>query len=125
MLILSFFEWWYIRGFCEYLEKFGDTLKNAADFFSLRLLVENFFSPFRQISAGGTTSLALGDRLRALSDYLFSCVFGAVVRFFLLVLGSVIIAVQAVFGLVFAVLWPFAPFLLVYAVLLFARGVVF
>lgn len=123
MLIVSFFQWWYLRGFKEYLAKFVDTLKNAADFFSIRLLLENFFSPFRQISAGATDSLSLDVRIRAFFDFLVSCIIGATIRFFLLIIGIIVIIVQTLLGLIFALLWPLAPILAVYCAILFLRGV--
>ena len=125
MLILSFLKWWYSRGFLSYLEKFVDQLKNAADFFSIRLLIRNFFSPFRQISAGGTTSLALDARIRAFFDYLLSCVIGAMIRFFILIIGLIVILFQFIFGSLVAILWPLAPAVLVYCVVLFSQGVTF
>ncbi|MBQ7802782.1 hypothetical protein IJ380_02900 [Candidatus Saccharibacteria bacterium] len=125
MLFLSFLKWWYSRGFLSYLEKFVDTLKNAADFFSIRLLIRNFFSPFRQISAEKTTSLALDARIRAFFDYLLSCLIGATIRFFILIIGLVVIFFQFIFGILLAVLWPLTPALLVYSVVLFSNGVTF
>lgn len=96
-----------------FLHGLGNQLKNAADFFSIRLLVRNMFAPFRQISAGGTASKALGDQLSAFFDRLLSRFVGAMVRFFLLIIGTVIIIVQAVVGAIVAVLWPLAPLLVV------------
>ena len=96
-----------------FLRGLGDQLKNAADFFSIRLLVRNMFAPFRQISAGGTTSQALSAQISAFFDRLLSRFVGAMVRFFLLVIGTVIIVIQAVVGAAVAILWPLAPLLVV------------
>ncbi|MBR3180538.1 hypothetical protein IKF63_00455 [Candidatus Saccharibacteria bacterium] len=125
MLVVSFLKWWYTRGFKDYFAKFVNLLKNAADFFSIRLLIRNFFSPFRQISAEKSSSLALGERLRAAGDYLLSCIIGAIIRFFILIIGIVIIFIQFIFGIIGAILWPLMPALLVYCFVLFARGVTF
>lgn len=125
MLIISFFKWWYTRGLKNYFLKFFDTLKNAADFFSIRLLISNFFSPFRQISAEKTTSLALDARIRAFFDYLLSCVIGAIIRFFILVIGTVVIIIQTTLGLICGVLWPLAPALIVYCFVLYSKGIMF
>ncbi|MBR3204517.1 hypothetical protein IKF81_02435 [Candidatus Saccharibacteria bacterium] len=125
MLMLSFLKWWYTRGLKLYFTKFLDVLKNAADFFSLRLLITNLFSPFRQISAEKSNSLALDVRIRAFFDFFLSCIIGAVVRFFILIIGIVIILLQFILGLFGAILWPLAPALVVYCVVLFAKGVVF
>lgn len=125
MLIFAFLKWWYSRGFRSYLEKFIDALKNAADFFSIRLLVRNFFSPFRQISAEGTSSLALDARLHAFFDFLISCLIGATIRFFILIIGLVVICAQFALGLVGAVAWPLAPVAIFYCCVLYGKGIVF
>ena len=125
MLLLSLVSWWYSRGFIEFLVGFKNRLKDAADFFSLGSLVRNFFSPFKQISVGGTDSLALNARIQAFFDLLISRVVGATIRFFLLIGGIVVIIVQVVVGLVLTIVWPLLPLVIVYGVMLYARGVVF
>ena len=125
MLIVSFVQWWYGRGFKEYLASFVDKLKDLADFFSIRLLIRNLFAPFRQIAAEKHENLPLNARLRAWSDLLISRMVGATIRFFLLVIGMVLLVIRAVVGLVIMALWPLVPLVMAYAVMLYARGVVF
>lgn len=108
-----------------FLRGLGDQLKNAADFFSIRLLVRNMFAPFRQISAGGASSQALSAQLSAFFDRLLSRFVGAMVRFFLLVIGTIIIIVQAVTGAIIAILWPLAPLLAVGCFVLAIMGISF
>ena len=123
MLVIGMIEWWYIRGWRMFLTWLGDRLKNAADFFSIRLLVRNLFAPFRQISAGGTTSSAMDARIAAFFDRLLSRIIGAIVRFVLLIIGTVLIILQAVLGVVVLILWPLAPVIILLCLVLSTMGV--
>ena len=125
MLIVSFFGWWYGRGYKEYLVKFGNHMKDLADFFSIRLLITNLFAPFRQISAQRQRNISLEARMREWVDLLISRLIGATVRFVILIAGTIVLVFRAVVGLIFGILWPLMPLLLVYTVMLFSRGVVF
>lgn len=125
MLVISFVQWWYGRGFKEYLAWFVDRLKDIADFFSMRLLVRNLFAPFRQIATEKRDNLPLAERLHAWADLMVSRMVGAIIRFVLLIVGTVSLFVRVIIGLVVMILWPLTPLLLVYAVMLYARGVVF
>ena len=95
MLVVSFFQWWYGRGFSEYLASFVDGLRDAADFFSIRLLVRNLFAPFRQISAEKQINLPLNARIHAWFDLLISRLVGATVRFMILIAGTVVMILRA------------------------------
>lgn len=101
-----------------FLEKYRNRLRDAADFFSIRLLVQNLFAPFRQISAVATANSSLGARISMFFDRLLSRVIGAVVRFLLLIFGLIILLIQAVAGLITLILWPLAPFLIIICVVL-------
>ena len=125
MLILDMLHWWYSRGILELIGGLKERLRNAADFFSIGLLMQNFFSPYRQISAQGTSSSALSDRFQAFSDLLISRVVGTVVRLFVLIFGVMVIVLQIAMGLVAIIAWPLIPMAAIGGVVLFFAGVVF
>lgn len=118
MLMIDMIQWWYTVGWKTFLTKYANRLRDAADFFSLRLLVQNMFAPFRQISANAIADQSMGARIAVFFDRLLSRLIGAFVRLFLLILGLVIILVQAVLGLVTIVVWPLAPLAVVGCVIL-------
>ena len=122
---MSFFGWWYGRGFSEYLSGFANKLRDAADFFSMGLLVKSLFAPFRQIAAEKHENMPLNARIHAWFDLQISRFVGATVRFGILIAGTIFIAIRAAIGIAIGILWPLMPLLLVYTVLLFLRGVVF
>lgn len=113
MLLIGLFQWWYVRGWRLYLLKLRDRLKNAADFFSLSLLIKNLFAPFRQISAGASMTGDLSSRFQAFIDRLISRIVGTFARLFLLIVGTIVIIFQTIIGAIIAILWPLAPALIV------------
>lgn len=125
MLVLDLLSWWYSRGFSELINGLKERLRDAADFFSIRLLMQNFFSPYRQISAQGTSSSAVNDRMQAFLDSLISRVVGTVVRLFVLLAGIIVIFLQITVGVVMIMIWPLIPMTVVGGVILCLGGVVF
>lgn len=125
MLVLDLLSWWYSRGFSELINGLKERLRDAADFFSIRLLMQNFFSPYRQISAQGTSSSAVNDRMQAFLDSLISRVVGTVVRLFVLLAGIIVIVLQITVGVVMIIIWPLIPMTVVGGVILCLGGVVF
>lgn len=125
MLVLDLLSWWYSRGFSELINGLKERLRDAADFFSIRLLMQNFFSPYRQISAQGTSSSAVNDRMQAFLDSLISRVVGTVVRLFVLLVGIIVIFLQITVGVVMIIIWPLIPMTVVGGVILCLGGVVF
>lgn len=123
MLTVSMMQWWYTRGWKLTSSKLSNRLKNAADFFSIGLLVGNLFAPFRQISASETS--ASGQWLSVFFDKLLSRVIGALVRFLLLIVGIVTIILQAVSGVLLVVVWPLIPLVPVACVVLTLMQVTF
>lgn len=108
MLAISMLQWWYSQGWKNTSTKLTNRLKNAADFFSIRLLVGNLFAPFRQISAGGEASTP-DMWLSVFFDKLLSRVIGAFIRIFLLIVGIVTIILQAIWGVFLVIIWPLLP----------------
>lgn len=125
MLVISFFGWWYGRGFKNYLAGFVDNLRDLLDFFSIRLLVRSLFAPFRQISAQRSANIPLNARIHEWLDLQISRMIGATVRFAILIIGTIALIARLVIGLIITILWPLMPLLIVYSIMLFARGVVF
>lgn len=117
--------WWYTKGWGSVGRMLKEKLRDTVDFFSMGSLVRTLFAPFRQISAGGTTSAALGERVRAMFDRLFSRMIGAVVRIFILIAGMIVLMLQAIFSIISIVCWPVLPILPVACIMLAVTGVRF
>lgn len=124
MLVISFVQWWYGRGYAEYLARFVDRLKDLADFFSIRLLIRHLFAPFRQIATEKRDYIPLNERLHDFADLMVSRLVGATIRFFLLIIGTVLLIIRAVVGLVIMIAWPLMPVIIACLVVLYLRGVI-
>ena len=123
MIVADLFSWWYSGGYGFFASKLFDKLKSTADFFSILDLLKTLFAPFHQISAGGTSSLALDVRLRAFFDRLFSRFFGALIRIFLILVGLVALLVEFGIILVLILARPFLPLVPFLCVFLYLNGV--
>jgi hypothetical protein len=107
MLILSFFSWWYGRGWGMVAASFGSRSRAVMNAFSVGQLFRTLFAPWRRIITYPGASLP--ERWRAWGDNTFSRVVGFVVRFFVLwgaLLTLVIVMLLTVLELV---VWPLLP----------------
>lgn len=109
MLFVSLVRWWYGMGWLDQVSLVRDRFDRTADFFSIELSLRTLFKPFRQIDAEGVTKAPLNVVLRALFDQLFSRVFGAIIRTFVIIIGSVAILIEAFLGVFRLVTWPLVP----------------
>ncbi len=122
LLVTELLRWWYGDGLRVRLHLIANRLDGTMDYFSIDLLVKTLFAPFRQISAGRVDG-PLGVQFRALIDRLFSRVIGAFVRIIILLVGGVMIGVQALLGLLFVLVWLLVPLLPIVGFGLLAAGV--
>jgi hypothetical protein len=117
MVIIGMLSWWYTTGWKQQALKLREKIASTMDYFSIDLLLKTFFAPFRQISAGKVTG-SMNVQLRAFFDRLVSRVIGAVIRLFMIVFGSLVIAFHSIVRIGLLVLWafiPIIPFVGVYA----------
>ena len=106
MLAISFFEWWYFRGWMIYFQGFRAKLQNTADSFSIGLLLKTLFQPFRQISA---TAGKKTSGMEKIVDALVSRLVGFVVRVFIIIAGIITLILMLVGGAILGLLWPVIP----------------
>lgn len=107
MLILSFFSWWYGRGWQQVALGFGPRLGWVSDAFSARQLLRTLFEPWRRIITYPGASLE--ERFRAWFDNLFSRMVGFVVRLFVLLAALATLVAMALLTALEVVVWPLLP----------------
>lgn len=107
MLVLSFFSWWYGRGWREVAGSFMTRLRGIANTFSVSQLLRTLFAPWRRIMTYPGASLA--EKFRAWGDNVFSRMVGFVVRLIVLFTALLLAIVVAVLSLVELILWPLLP----------------
>src|SRR4051812_6310018 len=93
MLALSFFSWWYGRGWREVAGSFRPRLKGIADSFSVGQLLPTLFAPWRRIITQPGRSLE--ERWRAWADNMFSRVIGFAIRLGVLFFALVTLLIVA------------------------------
>jgi len=121
MFIVGILSWWYGPGWRQRATRLSERLKASMDYFSIDLLLRTFFSPFRQISAGKVKG-PLGVQMRALLDRIISRIIGAMIRFIMIIIGSLAIGFHGVLGVVSLVFWAFIPLLPLAGIVLFMSG---
>ena len=109
MFLVGILSWWYTGGLFGRIKETKDRFESTLDFFSFDLLISTLFTPYRQISAGGTDSLVISDRFRAAADNLISRTIGAIVRTFMIIIGALAITIQLFFNIIMIIFWLFAP----------------
>jgi len=121
MFLVGFISWWYGRGWAQYIQSVKNHLMRTIDFFSITVLAQTLFAPFRQISAGkvdGSLSVIVG----ALVDKLISRVIGFIIRSVVLVVGLIVIIVQLIISVVLVIFWGLIPILPVAGLILATIG---
>ena len=122
MFMVGLISWWYGRGWVGQWKRAASRFSATLDFFSIGQLLSTLFSPFRQISASNVSNGSLGSAFRSFIDQLISRTIGGFVRFFTIIFGLLVIALQALYELTVMVFWWFLPLLPIAGCILFATG---
>lgn len=109
MLFVSLLRWWYGLGWLDQLGLVRLRFERTADFFSIGLSLRTLAQPFKQIDADTSRKGSLDIIMRAMFDQLFSRFMGIVVRSILIVVGCVMLGIEALLGGLRLVVWPFIP----------------
>jgi hypothetical protein len=121
MVLLGLLSWWYTTGWKQQALSLREKLASTVDFYSIDLLLRTLFSPFRQISAGRVDG-PLNVQMRAFFDRLVSRLIGGMVRLFMIIFGSIAIALHATAGVALLLAWVFVPLLPLLGAVLMITG---
>ena len=121
MFLVGIITWWYGQGWQQRFKIIKHRLARTSDFFSIALLAETLFSPYRQISAV-TMNGSVGVQLRSFFDKTLSRIVGAVMRTFVIIGGIIVIFIQSILEFVVLVSWVVVPLLPVVGLLLWIVG---
>jgi hypothetical protein len=110
MEIVGLLGWWYGAGWKQTVHRRIDGLASTADLFSIGLLARTLFAPYRQIAAGRVRG-PFAIQMHAFFDRLFSRVIGAVIRLVMMIIGILVLAVQAILACGICIVWGIVPFL--------------
>ena len=104
---MSFFSWWYGRGWKQVADSTGPRLTNVSALFSVEQLMRTLFSPWRRIISYPGASLQ--DKLRAWGDNMFSRIIGFIVRLFVLLAAFIALVLVGLLSILELIIWPLLP----------------
>lgn len=121
MIVWGMVAWWYTDGWRQCLQRAEARLEATLDFFSLGLLVQTLFAPFRQISASSVRG-SFEVQVRAFFDQLISRIIGMVVRLIMIGIGSIVVLINLLMAVVLLLGWVFVPLLPIVGLGLYLTG---
>ena len=107
MFMVTFFYWWYGKGWEQVGLSIIPRTSGVANAFSINQLLRTLFAPWRRIITYPGASL--DDRIKAWGDNLFSRTIGLVVRLLVLFAASLSIIAVSLATLVEFIIWPLLP----------------
>lgn len=111
-MIFEMLRWWYVTGWLESVHRIGSWAKNVERTFSLTLLAQTLFSPWRRIIT--PRGRGIDAQVRAALDNFVSRCIGFIIRFFVIIAGLITVALALIAGIVMAAIWPLLPLLIFY-----------
>lgn len=122
MLLLDLVSWWYSRGWKWAGEQlFVAQTQKILGFFSVGDLLKTLFSPFRQ-DVIDTRRAPLSLKLQAFGGNIISRIFGLIIRSALIIIGLLLIALNALAGIIATLIWPLVPVMPIVAMVLLLNG---
>lgn len=122
MFVSDIFGWWYGSGLKDLISRFKTIFAGTVDFFSIDILAKSLFQPFRQTLTDVRYKRTLGQKI---GDAIVSRSVGFITRFFIILIGGLLMILELMaFGLVL-LLWPFVPFSPIILVMMSVLGVGF
>ena len=121
MFLVGIFQCWYGDGLLRYIRQSFLGVLRTADFFSVGLLLQTLFNPFRQISAAPVGG-AMSVQLSAFFDKLFSRAVGTVVRSGVIIVGILMIALRFLWMILGIFLWLTLPIFPIISIVLWQMG---
>lgn len=125
MLVVGFLQWWYLRGWTDFIHKMLSGLRSLADGFSITLLLKTLVAPYKQISAYGSGKESIQAQISDFFDKLLSRVIGMILRIMIILIGIVVILLDILVSGIAILLWPLLPIMPFVCIILTIMGVTF
>lgn len=108
MLITGLISWWYSDGYKLFANKLWSKLGDTVDLFSISSLLGTLFAPYRQIAANERGD-SFDAKFAAFIDRGVSRLVGGVARLGIILIGIIVIIIQAIGSMFSLLIWPVLP----------------
>ena len=111
----EFIFWWYGEGWYSVVQHIGMRVVAVWQLFSVKILLETLFSPWKRIVTPPAKSI---DKiLRSMVDNAVSRFVGFCVRSFVLLSVAVFTGIASIFGFLAVIAWPILPIGFIYCLI--------
>jgi hypothetical protein len=107
MLGISFFKWWYGKGWSQVISSTKRRLRKLSETFSIKTLLITLFAPWRRIITYPGASIKA--HMQALVDNIVSRVIGFLIRICVLIAAAIVLFFTLIFSVVEFIVWPLIP----------------
>jgi len=111
LIFPAYFVWHYGKAFAEIFALYKKALWFTARFFSLWTLARTLFSPWRRLSEEYKKGFDPAEFFSSLLVNIIMRIVGALIRSMIIIIGIVCLCAVFLGGLIFFIIWMFAPVL--------------
>ncbi|MEK7117492.1 MAG: hypothetical protein AAB861_01835 [Patescibacteria group bacterium] len=111
-MFLEYFKWHYGRGFNELIGILRNFFSFLVHFFSLKLLLQTFFSPWKRMSERYERGLHIESMLETFLVNLIMRAVGTLSRLIIILAGLGLLIIFMILSFFSLVLWLFLPLIL-------------
>lgn len=106
-MILEMLRWWYVSGWAQAARRIASWTQGIEETFSLSLLAQTLFSPWRRIVT--LPGRGLDAKVHAMLDNLVSRFVGFVIRIFVIIAAVISLLFTVLAGITLTIIWPLIP----------------
>ena len=112
-ILVQWIFWYFIKMPKNILQSWKDIFRFYLNYFSTPLLLKTLFAPWRHIILSYPKGFDLGDYFEIFISNLISRTIGAILRFFLILIGFFVEILIILAGIIILFIWFVLPFCLV------------
>lgn len=117
-IILGYLKWHYSKAIHSLSQILNNFLYFISEFFSLKLLFRNFFSPWKRMTDEYPNSFNLKDYFYAFMTNLIVRVVGIIMRTFIIIIGLICFITFVLAYPIIIVLWLILPLIVIILMLM-------
>lgn len=111
-IIPYYFTWHYGQGFISYFKIWKNLIWFLWNFFSIKILLKTFFTPFQKLKENYAGGLDIEGWLTSFAITTLMRIVGMISRGIIIILGLIILSVFIVLGFIGIFIWLTLPFII-------------